>query len=374
MTIVGRGAFAAVALLACTPVAAKTWYATATTYKSIFTAAKAGDTIRLTGSFGRTVLQNRSFATTLTIDARGASFTDTLSFTNVAGIKLYGGTYRQYPTTAVAIRVSNSDRVVLYKPVVSGNGTSRHGIDVGNSTNITVDGGTFTGLGLGVGFTSVTGGKVINNKSIGSFSDGFDFADSHQILVSRNSCSGGATRPGAHPDCVQLWSIAGRKPTSDIEISDNTASGPTQGFTSFDPEAGGGDRILFLRNRVDISYPQGIACYNCRDSVVTGNVLTSLAGSKYRATINIVGGSRNSVTNNSIGPQPTVRTLEADTVVAARFADYAGPTEVAAARFAGALLPSAVAAVPEPGTWLMMIAGFGLTGAAARRRRAVRPA
>jgi uncharacterized membrane protein len=28
-----------------------------------------------------------------------------------------------------------------------------------------------------------------------------------------------------------------------------------------------------------------------------------------------------------------------------------------------------VAAVPEPGTWMMMLAGFGLVGAAQRRRR-----
>jgi hypothetical protein len=30
----------------------------------------------------------------------------------------------------------------------------------------------------------------------------------------------------------------------------------------------------------------------------------------------------------------------------------------------------AVAAIPEPGTWALMISGFGLMGAALRRRRA----
>jgi hypothetical protein len=40
--------------------------------------------------------------------------------------------------------------------------------------------------------------------------------------------------------------------------------------------------------------------------------------------------------------------------------------ELAALRVAGA--------VPEPGTWAMLIAGFGFAGAALRRRRALRPA
>ena len=43
--------------------------------------------------------------------------------------------------------------------------------------------------------------------------------------------------------------------------------------------------------------------------------------------------------------------------------EVAGPLEVLT------ITPRVDAAVPEPATWAMMIAGFGLTGAALRRRR-----
>lgn len=50
----------------------------------------------------------------------------------------------------------------------------------------------------------------------------------------------------------------------------------------------------------------------------------------------------------------------------------AGNGQFADIRFAGDLFATGPG-VPEPSTWAMMIAGFGLVGAASRRRRAVRP-
>jgi hypothetical protein len=47
------------------------------------------------------------------------------------------------------------------------------------------------------------------------------------------------------------------------------------------------------------------------------------------------------------------------------FQDLGGWTFVSEIDFLG------TAAVPEPGTWALMIAGFGLAGAALRRRRTV---
>ncbi len=48
-----------------------------------------------------------------------------------------------------------------------------------------------------------------------------------------------------------------------------------------------------------------------------------------------------------------------------------GGTAATAGQAAGTLGGPSVAAVPEPASWAMLIAGFGLTGAVARRRRAL---
>lgn len=369
MNIRVLGGIAAVALLAGLPAGAATLKATAANYKQVFSVAKGGDTVVLSGSFGAISLRDRNYATTLTIDARGATFTDTFSMKYVSGVTLLGGNYGHYTSSLVAIRVTGGDRITISKATIIGNGTSRHGIDVNATTNVTIDSSTFSGLGLGAGFIGVTGGKMTNNKSIGSSSDGFNVADSHKVLVSRNSCTGGSPKAGAHPDCVQMWSTKGNAPLSDIEVSDNIATGATQGFTLFDHGTGGGDRIKLLRNRVNTSYPQGIACYDCRNSFISGNILTTLPGSKWRTVINVVGGRNNTITGNSIGIRPLTAVAGAIVpVLNTSGAGFTTPPDVLLNP--STTLPTlAAGAIPEPGTWAMMLGGFGVVGLAARRRQ-----
>jgi hypothetical protein len=50
--------------------------------------------------------------------------------------------------------------------------------------------------------------------------------------------------------------------------------------------------------------------------------------------------------------------------------DWAGTTAPGGSQLASQLKLLALPAIPEPATWAMLIAGFGLTGAAMRRRRA----
>ena len=84
------------------------------------------------------------------------------------------------------------------------------------------------------------------------------------------------------------------------------ARGNTQGITAFNhPDRGdpGFDRIRFLNNQVEGAYPQGVALYDARDSVVTGNRTTTIPGARFRTSINVVRCERCTEANNVSGPK-----------------------------------------------------------------------
>ena len=363
MTFAVRGALGAALSLFVFPLHAATVTATASTIKAVFAAAHSGDTIKLTGSFAATALTNRSFAPPLVIDATAAVFTDTLSLYSLTNVTITGGHFGSASRlVGSAVRVVGGSGIKLLSPIVVGNRTTGHGIDFSGTSNVTVDNGSFTGLRAGVALSGVTGATLSRNRSLHASSDGFDIADSHQVVVSANSCSGTAISAGAHPDCVQLWSVLGHAVQSDIQVIDNIATGATQGFTSFDPDKGGGLRISILRNRVDTSYPQGIACYACVDSIIEGNIVTTQPGSQWQTRINIVGGSNNLVEGNSVADYVAPRAASLANLAVLAGDGIAGP---APASYAAALTGE----VPEPATWALLTVGLGMAGAMQRRRR-----
>lgn len=355
--------------------------------KSAFMAAKSSDTIIVTGAVGGLSLLDRSFAKAVTIDATKATFTDTLMISNVDGLKFIGGTFGS--TTASmrngrAVGVYDSSYVSFASPKVIGNGLG-HGISVVRSAEVVVTNGVFNDLRLGVGIISSERVRVTSGKFNRMTSDGINIADSHRIIANYNRCTGTAPSVGAHPDCIQLWSVLGNPVQSDVELAKNYAEGATQGLTSFNASAGGGLRISMTDNVINTSYPQGLACYACVDSLFSGNILRTLPGSQWQTSMNIVGGSNNTIINNSIGPKPA--TVGALSRLSAEFAesadsgaslfeyeplpdylleDLAYPGE--AGDFVGSV-GSAAAAVPEPMIWAQLLLGFGLTGIGIRRHR-----
>lgn len=72
---------------------ATTYAATSANFKSIFYSVQGGDRIVLSGNFGALQLRDRKFATALNIDARGATFSDSLLIKNVSGLNFTNGTY-----------------------------------------------------------------------------------------------------------------------------------------------------------------------------------------------------------------------------------------------------------------------------------------
>jgi CobQ-like glutamine amidotransferase family enzyme len=79
-----------------------------------------------------------------------------------------------------------------------------------------------------------------------------------------------------------------------------------QGITAFNhPKRGdpGFDRIVFANNKVTGTYPHGVAIYDARDSEITGNIVRTEPGSKYKASINVINCERCKQAGNDIGPK-----------------------------------------------------------------------
>lgn len=366
-----RGGIVATMALSATAATATTYSATASTIGAVFAAAGSGDTIVLRGTFGATKLANKTVDVPIYIDARRATFTNSLNLTNVNGLNVLGGTFdvssgtSRYGKGVIAYGGSN---ISFNKSTFIG-ATNQGGITFKKTTGIKVSNATFVNFWAAIDLISVSDATVSKIKVTKAWSDGVRISDSHFVSVSNSSCSDGATGPGMHPDCVQLWSIKGNPPQSDISITNNTAEGPTQGFTSFNGADGGGIRITIKNNRVNTSYSQGIACYSCYDSIISYNKVTTIPGSPHMTNINVIGGARNIVEHNSIGPR-----LAAETpVLAARFAANAASfTDVAVTanrqRVTADASLDATGAVPEPDIWALLISGFGIVGLAMRRR------
>lgn len=337
---------------AAVPAAAAQHFATSATLKSVFASVAGGDTIQLSGNFDLVALQNRSFATKVTIDASRATFTNTVTINNVSRLDFVGGTFGSTATTyqnGGTIRVVGGSSIRFLRPTLVGDGGgSARGINFTGTTGFGVDRGTFEGFRLAIGVGTSRHGMISNNRITKATSDGINIVSSRFITARGNHCSNTIISLGAHPDCIQLWSTVGQPIQSDIKIQNNEAHGYTQGFTSFDPANASGSRIEISGNIVATSLPQGIACYGCFDSLVTRNILTTLPEANHRTMIRVIGGANNIVTANSTGP--FTRATGGETMF-----DMAG----------------SAASVPEPLTWMQMIFGLGLVGLVHRRRGVV---
>jgi hypothetical protein len=349
------------------PAASAVISANSTTLRSAFAAAQDGDTIKLSGIITKQTLSNRSFANGITIDATEASFGGTFALSGVGGVTITGGLFGYLPgewQNGTTVRVSNSNRVTLLEPIVTGAGFGKEmGINVVESQDVTISNGRFSGLRRGIGLIGVTNGSLSGNNFIGNTSDGINISNSRFVTASRNICRDSAPSEGAHPDCIQLWSSVGLPMQSDISLLYNEAYGQTQGFTSFDPTTASGIRISMIGNRVDTSMPQGIACYGCFDSIITDNVLTTQPGARWRTFLRTPGGANNIVENNSIGPLPT----SVDGLFGGN-EPFDGFVAIGSRSSGAAWARPLGGAVPEAAVWVQLLFGFGCTGILLRQR------
>ena len=262
-------------LLAAAPAAATV--ATPATLAEVLDHAAAGDTVTLApGSYDALALKNRHWSPPVTVDASAAQLR-AVRLTDVSGLTWHGGSF-------------------------DGGDVERNGFAVNVGDHLTVDGATFRHFvrnGIGVG--TLNDATLTNNVFTDMGSDGIDIALSHRIVVDHNRCTGFHPTPGAHPDCVQLWSRPEQPPTADIVITNNDADGDMQGFTAFNharPDAtgktvddGGFDRITVENNHARVTTYHGVTLYDCRRCVVRHNRVESLpnaAAPRARAWVKLI--------------------------------------------------------------------------------------
>ncbi len=257
--------------------------ATPATFPQALAQAKTGDTVQLSGNFGALVVQKAPPG--VSIDASGAAFTY-VYLSGLSGLTWSGGTFAPVDWHG-GFYVLNSQDIT-----VSGLSTrdagSWPGFSARKSSNITLGASRFDRPSIGITIEEVSGGTVSGNSVVGASIDGIDIAGSHGLRVVLNGLSGNIPAPGVHADGIQLWSLAGEAPTSDIYVGQNLVFGHTQGVTAF-PGNGGYDRITFDGNTVIGDEPQGIALYGARASTVENNRVMTLPVSNYEATVNVVG-------------------------------------------------------------------------------------
>lgn len=359
--------FQVAALAAASPAAAAIHTATQASFNTVFSTAQAGDTIVLQGAFNDEIrIRNRHFSTAVTIDATSATINRTLRINTSSGIAITGGQWNHNATYGQMVTIKDSTDIKLARANFTGtSATISSALGVVQSSGISISDNKFTNVRTSIVITSTTDSLVTRNRILGATSDGIDVADSHRILVSSNYCGGTVPHSTAHPDCVQLWSLAGMPVQSDIVILNNVAEGATQGFTSFDPEPFSGQRIVFAGNLTKLSFPHSISCYGCQDSLFLDNTVIAMPGTTWKTLVREPYGVNNTFINNQVFDYRN-RTLEDVLAITHKFSTYR-PDFVPGA---STDIRTFSTAVPDPGVWMQLLAGFSLIGLATRRRKA----
>lgn len=266
--------------------------------------AKGGATITLApGDYGTVTFPRRTFRPAVQLKAQGARFTG-LVLKNVSGVAITGGT-------------------------VTGPGGRSYGVTITGGNDIALDNMTITGAHRGIVLTKSDGVTISNNVFTGLISDGIDIASARHIVIRGNSCrnfspvnsvfdeQGKKVREGDHPDCIQAWSRPPSPPTSDVIVENNEIDGAMQGVFFGNHvrngiDDGGFDRVIIRNNRIRVDHANGIVLGNARNSIVTGNSVSTLPGAvnlrrpgaRVRTTIRVDDGSNNQICQNVVPDFP----------------------------------------------------------------------
>lgn len=245
---------------------AATVTATPETLQALLDRARGGDTITVAaGDYAPILLRSKTWSPPVTVEAAAGRFAG-IEGRRISGLTWRGGTF-------------------------DGKREQRNGFKIEVGDHIVVENTTMTGfLRNGIGFGNVSDARIAGNTFSDGGSDGIDVALSRRVVIDGNQCRNGQPTPGAHPDCIQLWSRPTAPPVADITITNNTAYGDMQGIGLFNHvregvDDGGFDRIRIENNDIKVKQWHGIAVSSCRDCIVRNNRVEALPNGRIKAWI-----------------------------------------------------------------------------------------
>lgn len=236
-------------------------------------AAQPGDTLVLKGSFAAPIkIANRAFAPALTVDARDATFADSVTIAKSSGIHWSGGTF------------TNPD-------------PAGYGIRVDFASDIWVSETHMSGMGFAISFFRSQDLKATRNKIERWQVDGVRVFWSQRAEITDNVLLDGEPYDPVihHPDAIQLASGIDKKTgkswiTTDVTIKRNTVrNAKGQGITAFHHEGydDGYDRIVMEDNDVVSGYPHGVSLFGARSGSVSGNTISTAPGVRWAAGVKL---------------------------------------------------------------------------------------
>lgn len=233
------------------------------------------------------IVINKATLPGVTLDATGATFLDGVTVSASSGLRLHGGTYgtpAKDTSVTYAIQASGvTDFSVSNATFLAGPGGNRGGVQIRNGQRVTVRDSRFVGHRTGLMGYEVTDALFVRNVFREATSDGINMVGSHRFIIADNDCFWERRIGNAHPDGIQLWSLAGKPVQSDGWILNNRIVGMMQGILSSDPktEPGSGTRLHFHGNYTAVVFSHTITGGLLTDSTATDNVLASYPGSLF---------------------------------------------------------------------------------------------
>ncbi len=284
--------------------------ATCLTIVAALLAAQGGEEIRLSGDCATPLTVSKVYTAPVVIDARGAKLHGlTITGTNVTW---RGGTM---VSRDGAVTGPNGYALRIYKARgvrVEGAtfGLSRKAIVVDLSSDITVTGGLFDGVGEDGIIASATSGLTITgNVFRGTLGKPTECAVNGGIIygLSSRDClaMGGVWKDGFHNDAIQL-----RNDDRDVLIAGNAVTGETQGIAQMDATTDLPlQRVRIMHNQVAVTYGHAITLGGCLDCAIIDNDVKRGPGSTTKTIIRfqagtLACGNRVQDVQNGTGPCP----------------------------------------------------------------------